>query len=109
MTDGAAIFWKGYLELSLVTCPVAMTPANSEREGSLSHAQSIDQQPHPNADAETGKPIDDEELTQASKRSSMRSTLLTEKRKAWLSQTQCRYLMAQERPDRPARWRVTHF
>lgn len=25
-------FWKGYLRLSLVTCPVAMTPAISERE-----------------------------------------------------------------------------
>lgn len=27
-----AAFWKGYLKLSLVTCPVAMTPAVSERE-----------------------------------------------------------------------------
>ena len=25
-------FWKGYLKLSLVTCPVAMTPARSESE-----------------------------------------------------------------------------
>ncbi|HVK91428.1 MAG TPA: Ku protein [Mycoplana sp.] len=25
-------FWKGYLKLSLVTCPVAMTPATSENE-----------------------------------------------------------------------------
>lgn len=25
-------FWKGYLKLSLVTCPVAMTPATTERE-----------------------------------------------------------------------------
>ena len=25
-------FWKGYLKLSLVTCPVAMTPATSETE-----------------------------------------------------------------------------
>lgn len=28
----AAAFWKGYLKLSLVTCPVAMTPAVSESE-----------------------------------------------------------------------------
>lgn len=27
-----ATFWKGYLKLSLVTCPVAMTPAVSEKE-----------------------------------------------------------------------------
>jgi DNA end-binding protein Ku len=25
-------FWKGYLKLSLVTCPVAMAPATSESE-----------------------------------------------------------------------------
>ena len=25
-------FWKGYLKLSLVTCPVAMVPAVTERE-----------------------------------------------------------------------------
>jgi DNA end-binding protein Ku len=25
-------YWKGYLKLSLVTCPVAMTPATSESE-----------------------------------------------------------------------------
>ena len=28
----AQAFWKGYLKLSLVTCPVAMTPATSESE-----------------------------------------------------------------------------
>ncbi len=25
-------FWKGYLKLSLVTCPVAMTPAISQED-----------------------------------------------------------------------------
>ena len=25
-------FWKGYLKLSLVTCPVAMTPATTDNE-----------------------------------------------------------------------------
>lgn len=25
-------FWRGYLKLSLVTCPVAMVPATSEAE-----------------------------------------------------------------------------
>jgi len=28
----ARVFWKGYLKLSLVTCPVAMTPATTESE-----------------------------------------------------------------------------
>src|SRR6202035_4007723 len=28
----ARAFWKGYLKLSLVTCPVAMPPATSENE-----------------------------------------------------------------------------
>ncbi len=27
-----AAFWKGYLKLSLVTCPVALTPATTESE-----------------------------------------------------------------------------
>jgi DNA end-binding protein Ku len=31
-------FWRGYLRLSLVTCPVAMLPATSESEGTLSYA-----------------------------------------------------------------------
>ena len=34
-------FWRGYLKLSLVTCPVAMTPASKRTgEGALSHSQS---------------------------------------------------------------------
>src|SRR5690348_3166524 len=56
--------WRGYLKLSLVTCPVAMLPATSEAEkvrfhtlnratGSRVHARYVD--------AETGKPVDDED------------------------------------------------
>jgi DNA end-binding protein Ku len=55
-------FWKGYMKLSLVTCPVAMTTATSEEEKVRFHvlnrrtgnrilSQSID--------AETGKPVSD--------------------------------------------------
>ncbi len=55
--------WRGYLRLSLVTCPVAMLPATSEAEkvrfhtlnratGNRVHARYVD--------AETGKPLDDE-------------------------------------------------
>ena len=56
--------WHGYLKLSLVTCPVAMLPATSEAEkvrfhtlnratGNRVHARYVD--------AETGKPVDDED------------------------------------------------
>ena len=55
-------FWRGYLRLSLVTCPVAMLPATSESDkvrfhtlnratGNRVQAQYVD--------AETGKPVDD--------------------------------------------------
>jgi DNA end-binding protein Ku len=57
-------FWRGYLKLSLVTCPVAMLPATSEAEkvrfhtlnratGNRVHARYVD--------GETGKPVDDED------------------------------------------------
>src|SRR3954463_16659952 len=56
--------WRGYLKLSLVTCPVAMLPATSEAEkvrfhtlnratGNRVHARFVD--------AETGKPVDDQD------------------------------------------------
>src|SRR5215207_4773649 len=56
--------WRGYLRLSLVTCPVAMLPATSEAEkvrfhtlnratGNRVHARYVD--------AETGKPVEDED------------------------------------------------
>ena len=57
-------FWKGYMKLSLVTCPVAMTPATSEedkvrfhvlnrRTGNRILSQSVD--------AETGRPVGEED------------------------------------------------
>src|SRR5690348_3146808 len=56
--------WQGYLRLSLVTCPVAMLPATSDAEkvrfhtlnratGNRVHARYVD--------AETGKPVDDDD------------------------------------------------
>ena len=55
-------FWKGYMKLSLVTCPVAMTSATSEEEkvrfhvlnrrtGNRIHSQYVD--------TETGKPVEE--------------------------------------------------
>ena len=57
-------FWKGYMKLSLVTCPVAMTPATSEedkvrfhvlnrRTGNRVLSQSVD--------AETGRPVGEDD------------------------------------------------
>ncbi len=57
-------FWKGYMKLSLVTCPVAMTPATSEedkvrfhvlnrRTGNRILSQSVD--------AETGRPVGEDD------------------------------------------------
>src|SRR5437763_16621180 len=56
--------WRGYLKRSRVTCPVAMLPATSEAEkvrfhtlnratGNRVHARYVD--------AETGKPVDDQD------------------------------------------------
>lgn len=58
-------FWKGYLKLSLVTCPVAMTPATSETEKICFHTLN---RPTGNrvvsryVDAELGRPVDEDEL-----------------------------------------------
>lgn len=57
-------FWKGYLKLSLVTCPVAMTPATSESEKVRFHSvnrQTGNRVRSRYVDAETGKPVRDED------------------------------------------------
>jgi DNA end-binding protein Ku len=60
----ARTFWKGYLKLSLVTCPVAMSPATSESEKVRFHTlnratghrvESV------YVDAETGRPVDEDD------------------------------------------------
>lgn len=56
-------FWKGYLKLSLVTCPVAMTPVVTESEKVRFHTLNratghrIESR---YVDAETGEPVEDE-------------------------------------------------
>ena len=58
-------FWKGYLKLSLVTCPVAMTPATGEGERLRFHTLNrvtgnrVVQQ---YVDAVTGKPVSVEDV-----------------------------------------------
>ena len=55
-------FWKGYMKLSLVTCPVAMMSATSEEEKVRFHVLNRRTgnriQSH-YVDAETGKPVDE--------------------------------------------------
>jgi len=54
-------FWKGYLKLSLVTCPVAMTPATSEGEKVRFHTLNRatgNRVESRYVDAETGKPVE---------------------------------------------------
>ncbi|MBB6470265.1 DNA end-binding protein Ku [Aminobacter lissarensis] len=58
-------FWKGYLKLSLVTCPVAMSPATSEAEKVRFHTlnnKTNNRVVSQYVDAESGKPVaeDDE-------------------------------------------------
>ena len=57
-------FWKGYLKLSLVTCPVAMTPATSDREKVRFHTMNRgtgNRVRSQYVDAETGKPVGDDD------------------------------------------------
>ena len=56
-------YWKGYLKLSLVTCPVAMSPATvGVGKGPVPHSQSSHRQPCrvQYVDSVTGKPVKDE-------------------------------------------------
>ncbi len=57
-------FWKGYLKLSLVTCRVAMTPAVTESSKLRFHninRKTGNRVVSRYVDAETGKPVDDED------------------------------------------------
>lgn len=56
-------FWKGYLKLSLVNCPVTLTPATTESEKIRFHTinrKSGRRVRSQYVDAETGKPVKDE-------------------------------------------------
>ncbi|TDK37577.1 Ku protein [Rhizobium deserti] len=56
-------YWKGYLKLSLVTCPVNMTPATSESEKVRFHTlnkETGNRVVSQYIDSVTGKPVEDE-------------------------------------------------
>lgn len=61
-------FWKGYLKRSLVTCPVAMTPATTDSEKVRFHAVSrktgrrVESR---HVDSETGKTVAPDEIAKA--------------------------------------------
>jgi DNA end-binding protein Ku len=57
-------FWKGYLKLSLVTCPVAMMPATSENEKVRFHIlnrKTGDRVVTRDVDAVSGKPVEEDD------------------------------------------------
>jgi DNA end-binding protein Ku len=57
-------FWKGYLKLSLVTCPVAMTPATTEGEKVRFHTlnrKTGNRVASRYVDAVSGKPVDEDD------------------------------------------------
>jgi len=60
----ARTYWKGYLKLSLVTCPVAMTPATTDSEKVRFHTLNRDTGNRivsRYVDAESGKPVEPED------------------------------------------------
>ena len=57
-------YWKGYLKMSLVTCPVQMMPATSDNEKVRFHtlnARTGNRVVSQFVDAETGKPVDEDD------------------------------------------------
>jgi DNA end-binding protein Ku len=61
-------FWKGYLKFSLVTCPVAMAPATSEREKIRFHtlnAKTGNRVRSRYLDSVTGEPVAEEDQARA--------------------------------------------
>ena len=58
-------YWKGYLQLSLVQCPIALYPATTERDKIRFHLinkRTGHRIRYLKVDAETGKPVDDDDI-----------------------------------------------
>ena len=61
----ARAYWKGYLKLSLVSCPIALFPATSEREKISFHQLNKEtghRVKYRKVDAETGEEVDSEKI-----------------------------------------------
>lgn len=75
-------YWKGYLKLSLVTCPVAMTPATSEAEKVRFHTlnkETGNRVVSQYIDSVTGKPVKDDDDVKGYPRGENDYVLLTDK------------------------------
>src|SRR3546814_2961209 len=65
-------YWTGYLKLSLVTCAVSLTPATSDREKVRFHtlnSKTGNRVRSRYVDAETGKPVGDDDEVRGYERS----------------------------------------
>jgi DNA end-binding protein Ku len=74
-------YWRGYLKLSLVTCPVAMTPATSEAEKVRFHTlnkETGNRVISQYVDSVTGKPVEDENEAKGYARGENDYVILTE-------------------------------
>jgi DNA end-binding protein Ku len=74
-------YWKGYLKLSLVTCPVAMTPATSESEKVRFHTLNKDtgnRVVSQYVDSVTGKAVKDEHEAKGYERGENDYVILTD-------------------------------
>jgi DNA end-binding protein Ku len=74
-------YWKGYLKLSLVTCPVAMSPATSESEKVRFHTinrETGNRVVSQYVDSLTGKPVKDENQAKGYARGENDYILLTD-------------------------------
>jgi DNA end-binding protein Ku len=61
----ARAYWKGYLKLSLVSCPIALFPATSEREKisfNQINKETGNRIRYKKVDAETGDPVDNADI-----------------------------------------------
>ena len=69
-------FWKGYLKLSLVTCPVQMEPARTAEDTISFHTvnrKTGNRVESRYVDADTGKPVSDKDQVKGT-RSTTRTT-----------------------------------
>jgi DNA end-binding protein Ku len=60
-------YWKGYLKLSLVSCPIALFPATSERDKIRFHQinkETGNRIKYRKVDAETGEEVDAGDIRQ---------------------------------------------
>ena len=58
-------YWKGYLKLSLVSCPIALYPATSEREKISFHQinkNTVNRIKYRKVDAETGDEVESSDI-----------------------------------------------